>query len=388
MTRKASLFFLSMVFGVPFSPVVMADKKVSTEIKHKSRDLNKVQAEINRKKDEKERLKKEEIDITQSMQKGEEKIKNVEKTLLHTKKKNWDVELTLAQTKNDRDRLAGRIRDSRTSLHDSLQTYYVASAVLGPTTPAAAYSREIYRLKYDSLKELRGEKSNKDEKFENLTDTYQVLQHEVKKQESTLMDIKVGLKEKEKLLQKKMTRREVVEVEMTELQRTAEELASLIDTLRSKAQQEQEEEKRARRQKQVSGHSPIAARSLPWPVQGKVVKRFGRQQEQELKTTYISNGIMIESAPLSTVAAVGDGHVLFAGNFMSYGPMVVIEHSGDWYSVYGHLARWNVDKGQQLKKGEPLGASGVTPKGSSETYFELRFYGKPTDPLPWLAIQN
>ena len=94
---------------------------------------------------------------------------------------------------------------------------------------------------------------------------------------------------------------------------------------------------------------------------------------------------MIEPPHPSDIHVVADGQVLYAGNFMSYGPMTVVEHPGDWYSVYGQLSRWNVEKGQMLKKGEVVGQTGISIEGRPEAYFELRFYGKPVDPLPWLG---
>ena len=82
---------------------------------------------------------------------------------------------------------------------------------------------------------------------------------------------------------------------------------------------------------------------------------------------------------------MADGKVLYAGEFMSYGAMTVLEHAGDWFSVYGQLDGWSVEKGQMVTSGETVGTSRPRSSGGAEVYFELRFYGKPTDPLPWLA---
>ena len=113
--------------------------------------------------------------------------------------------------------------------------------------------------------------------------------------------------------------------------------------------------------------------------------KYGRQTHPTLGTPFISNGIVIGVQEAKPVQVVADGRVLYAGKFLSYGSMVVIEHVGDWYSVYGHLSNWHVEKGQQIKRGDAVGQTGNTEGGSFETYFELRFYGKPTDPLPWLT---
>ena len=129
-------------------------------------------------------------------------------------------------------------------------------------------------------------------------------------------------------------------------------------------------------------------RSLPWPIAGKVVTRFGRQQHPTLGTTFVSNGVVIASAEPSPVCAVANGKVLYAGEFMSYGNMIVLEHPGDWYTVYGQLLKWDVEKGQVVTKGDAVGTSRPRAGGGSEAYFELRFYGKSTDPLPWMVRQE
>jgi murein hydrolase activator len=77
--------------------------------------------------------------------------------------------------------------------------------------------------------------------------------------------------------------------------------------------------------------------------------------------------------------------VLYAGEFMGYGGTVVMEHPDDWYSVYARLSGWAVEKGQAVKRGEMVGQSRTKQGGGGEAYFELRFYGKPTDPMPWLS---
>jgi septal ring factor EnvC (AmiA/AmiB activator) len=220
--------------------------------------------------------------------------------------------------------------------------------------------------------------------LDELTDTGQTLRREMGRQEDVLTEARSGQANKEKLLEKKKTRAQAVQAELKGLEQTSQELASLIDILRSKARQEKEEQKRERAANQKSGRSPIAAKSLAWPMRGTIAEKFGRQREQESGGAYISNGILITARAATMVKAVAAGTVLYAGQFMRYGSMVLVEHPGDWYSVYGHLNQWAVEKGQVVKEGDPIGGTGVRGDGLNETYFELRFYGKPVDPLPWL----
>ena len=121
--------------------------------------------------------------------------------------------------------------------------------------------------------------------------------------------------------------------------------------------------------------------------QREITTKYGRQTHPTLGTPFISNGITLRIPETQEVQAVADGQILYAGQFMSYGSMVVLEHSGDWYSVYGRLSKWGGEKGQLIKKGEVVGWTGAAQGGGAEAYFELRFYGKPVDPLPWLVQQ-
>jgi septal ring factor EnvC (AmiA/AmiB activator) len=232
---------------------------------------------------------------------------------------------------------------------------------------------------------MKGDSSDIQRKLEELVDTQKAIRDELSRQQGNLTEVKSGYQSNEKLLSKKMSRQDILEAEMKDLERTAQELASLIDVLRTRSKEEAAAEKQARLQKQMSGQAPILPRSLPWPIKGRILTKFGRQDNPKTGTTYISNGVNIGSEEESSVLSVADGKVLYAGQFMSYGSMVVLEHPGDWYTVYGHLARWDVEKGQELKKGEMIGQARLTSKGERETYFEIRFYGKPTDPLPWLS---
>ncbi len=56
-------------------------------------------------------------------------------------------------------------------------------------------------------------------------------------------------------------------------------------------------------------------------------------------------------------------------------------------SLYGHLSAVNVNKGDRVGAGAPLGLSGRNTGGNPALYFELRVDGKPVDPLQWLRKQ-
>lgn len=125
---------------------------------------------------------------------------------------------------------------------------------------------------------------------------------------------------------------------------------------------------------------PVNKGSLRLPVAGSVVGRYGdsRGQNDTLR------GLEIATASGAQVTAPSGGEVLYTGNFLDYGQMVIIRHSHQYHTLLAGFARVDCTPGQRLLAGEPIGVMGNAPKGK-RLYMELRQAGKPIDPLPWLS---
>lgn len=89
------------------------------------------------------------------------------------------------------------------------------------------------------------------------------------------------------------------------------------------------------------------------------------------------------AAPTGTpVRTVGNGRVRFAGRQGGYGKVVFVDHNNGQTTVYAHLSRINVRVGQQLDKGDRIGAVGSTGASTGpHLHFEFRVNGKHKDPL-------
>ncbi|MEL4179470.1 M23 family metallopeptidase [Roseateles sp. PN1] len=87
-------------------------------------------------------------------------------------------------------------------------------------------------------------------------------------------------------------------------------------------------------------------------------------------------------APTGTpVRVVGDGTVEFAGWQNGFGNVVHVRHSGDRTTVYAHLSRIDVKKGQRIEQGTRLGAVGATGWATGpHLHFEFRVKGQHQDP--------
>jgi septal ring factor EnvC (AmiA/AmiB activator) len=125
--------------------------------------------------------------------------------------------------------------------------------------------------------------------------------------------------------------------------------------------------------------------SLAWPVQGRLLYRFGRAPQAN-GTVLRRNGVGIGAAAGTPVRAVEAGTVVMAGPFEGYGPTVVLSHGGGYYSLYLYLRELSVREGDAVKRNQALGAVGGqgTPEGE-HMEFQIRAPGgEAIDPLAWL----
>ena len=122
---------------------------------------------------------------------------------------------------------------------------------------------------------------------------------------------------------------------------------------------------------------------LPQPVEGTLALGFGEHLHPRFRTRTMQSGLLITAHGGTPVAAVADGKVAFADYYQSYGPMVILDHGGGWFTLYTHLLGLQVAKGQVLKAGESLGAVGDTVDGP-RLGFEIRHQAQPQDPQKWL----
>ncbi|HJO03345.1 MAG TPA: peptidoglycan DD-metalloendopeptidase family protein [Acidobacteriota bacterium] len=124
---------------------------------------------------------------------------------------------------------------------------------------------------------------------------------------------------------------------------------------------------------------------LQWPVIGAVVGEFGRRRHPIYDTYTVSRGIEIEGAPGDPVAAVFDGRVVFADWYGGYGLMVIVDHGGGYFSLYGHLSVIGVRVNQPVGVGDIVGQVGDTASLiGPNLYFEVREQTDALNPLNWL----
>jgi len=104
-----------------------------------------------------------------------------------------------------------------------------------------------------------------------------------------------------------------------------------------------------------------------------------------LKSANFRNGIDIKAEPGEPIRAVHEGNTIYADWFKGYGNMIIIDHGNNYCTIYAHAEELFKAKGDPVDINEVIGTVGETGSMTgTKLYFEIRYHGKPIDPLSWL----
>ncbi|RZA31328.1 MAG: LysM peptidoglycan-binding domain-containing protein [Lysobacteraceae bacterium] len=125
--------------------------------------------------------------------------------------------------------------------------------------------------------------------------------------------------------------------------------------------------------------SPVSSGfSWRWPADGAVIGRYSAGDASK-------QGVDIAGSSGQAVRAGADGVVVYSGGgLVGYGELVIIKHSESWLSAYGHNRKRLVNEGQNVKAGQQIAEMGRSGASRDMLHFEIRYNGKPVDPLQYL----
>lgn len=138
----------------------------------------------------------------------------------------------------------------------------------------------------------------------------------------------------------------------------------------------------------VYGGAFSAARGkLPWPVNGRLLARFGETRGDDSRAKW--DGVMISASAGSQVHAVHGGRVVFADWLRGAGLLVILDHGNGYLSLYGHNQTLLKEAGDIVKAGEAISTVGNSGGQTTPSlYFAIRQQGRPTDPTQWCRGQG
>ncbi|EPG65038.1 M23 family metallopeptidase [Leptospira wolffii] len=110
--------------------------------------------------------------------------------------------------------------------------------------------------------------------------------------------------------------------------------------------------------------------SDPLADEGRVSSKFGRRKDPFTKKDTFHGGVDLAAEEGTPVYASADGTVSFADHKGGYGSLIVLKHILGYETKYGHLSKMLVAPGTKVKKGQLIGAVGMTGRA---TGFHLHF---------------
>ncbi|MCQ4311538.1 murein hydrolase activator EnvC [Pseudomonas stutzeri] len=126
---------------------------------------------------------------------------------------------------------------------------------------------------------------------------------------------------------------------------------------------------------------------LPWPVDGRLVARYGTPRGGDARTKW--DGVLIGADIGTQVRAVHGGRVVFADWLRGAGLLVILDHGNGYLSLYGHNQSLLRDAGEIVKAGDPIATVGNSGgQESAALYFAIRQQGRPSDPAQWCRAQG
>ena len=122
--------------------------------------------------------------------------------------------------------------------------------------------------------------------------------------------------------------------------------------------------------------------SLRLPVKGELIARFGSKRGDGPSW----KGLFIKAAEGTEIKAIAAGRVVIAEWLRGFGNMIIVDHGGQYLSIYANNQAVLKHPGDAVKAGDIIASAGNT-GGNEESglYFELRYQGRVFDPLSWVG---
>ncbi len=124
------------------------------------------------------------------------------------------------------------------------------------------------------------------------------------------------------------------------------------------------------------------------PVWGRITSKYGYRRDPFTGRYEFHDGVDIKAPWGTKVRATAEGRVIYAGWKSGYGKTVIIKHAYGFKTMYAHLSKIKVKKGQWVKSGEVIGLVGSTGRSTgSHVHYEVWRYSKRENPIKYMYVR-
>ncbi len=124
--------------------------------------------------------------------------------------------------------------------------------------------------------------------------------------------------------------------------------------------------------------SRIAPQTWRWPTRGELVRTFVAVDPRK-------KGVDIRGRLGQPIWSAAPGRVVYGGNGLAaYGNLLIIKHDDNYLTAYAHNRKLHVQEGDSVTAGQHIADMGKSGTEEVMLHFEIRYQGKPVDPLRYL----
>lgn len=411
--------------------------QTASEVEARKSDLVDLKKRIRDLQQEMARTEASRSEAAQALAEAERAVSRVARELARLAAERKDAEKKLALLEAEQRETDQRIDGRRGELGEWLRRHYVHGAADGVAPLLSArdpnqLARDVYYLEHlgrarlaliEGLRADLRETRRRADEIQQRRDRLAALEEDQRARRKTLASEQARRK---KLLAQVSSQLQAQKKAVGNLQQDEKRLGRVIDTLVQRAREQarreaarrlavqREAERRAAERRaaaasggardsvprrvepavgevrSAAGPTPTGVRfrdlrgKLGAPVRGELVGRFGAPRAEGVTTW---KGVFIRAGSGAQVRAIAGGEVVFSDWLRGYGNLIIVDHGGDYLSIYGNNDMLLKDVGERVGGGDAIASVGAGGVGNeSGLYFEIRHGGQPLDPLQWVRL--
>jgi len=351
----------------------------ASTLDEKKNQINKIESEIKRKGDE--------------IKKNTEKIKTLDKQTETLKEQITRVELELKILEDEKKVLNDKIQVvSRKIDYGKRNLKFSSNELTIKKNEYLAILQSWQKSQITDEKEMRDlEKvlqANKDRQDEIVGVRHNIrdVKSDIEKEQSNLRSLKSQLASKERQQKEKIKQHnELIK------QYNSDKITTTANTIKAKSSISSLQKQKNAIEKEIDNiikartkqlgnvnYSTIAKQlgSFKKPISGKIVVGFNNLKSGGVR----SSGQEIAGTLGDRVSSANKGKVIFTGEFMNMGRVIMVDHGYNLITIYGNLITSYVKMGDIVKKGQEIGILGLNLEGKPYLYYEVRFNLKASNP--------
>jgi len=204
-----------------------------------------------------------------------------------------------------------------------------------------------------------------------------------------MADLRVKRQKKKRELEKIRNSKTELAQYVKEKEEGVKQLEELIANIKEDKTRAERAERIRRQKEALKTKSFVALKGqLSWPASGKVISKFGRKWNPELKTTTNNTGIDIKGKPGTQIYAVMGGIVTTITFIRGYGNIIIIDHGSDFFTIYSHVTKIQTNVDSEVRAGDIIAYMGDSGSiNGSKLHFEIWGKDQKLDPEKWLVKQ-